>query len=196
MFDAIMTRFTPPLRFTIPALIVVSGFSIGAIQFVLEVQDANRRAEQSSIINLKSSASQTARMVDYLYRTDDEADQVVSLISRLGANPGYLSVRLFSDRNIVLRSSEYNQVGHSIALTDAAPMAFIFSQARRTLRGTVCLSQDRSYLSAVYPILLKPLPGELMPSRVGLFYVKYGLTEAKTSAFREALGRALLFLIR
>jgi hypothetical protein len=159
----------------------------------LEVQDANRRAEQSSIINLKSSASQAARMVDYLYRTDDEADQVVSLISRLGANPGYLSVRLFSDRNIVLRSSEYNQVGHSIALTDAAPMASIFSQTRRTLRGTVRLSQDRSYLSAVYPILLKPLPGELMPSRVGIFYVKYGLTEAKTSAFREALGRALLF---
>jgi nitrogen fixation/metabolism regulation signal transduction histidine kinase len=32
-----------------------------------------------------------------------------------------------------------------------------------------------------------------MPSRVGIFYIKYGLTEAKTSAFREALGRALLF---
>lgn len=193
MFDAIMTRLPPPLRFTIPALIVVSGFSISAIQFVLEVQDANRRTEQSAIINLKSSASQTARMMDYLYRTDDEADRVVSLISRLGANPGYLSVSLFSDRNIVLYSSDYSQVGHFIVLTNAAPLASIFSQARRTLRGTVSLSQDRSYLSAVYPILLKPLPGELMPSRVGIFYAKYGLNEAKASAFREALGRALLF---
>ena len=188
-----MTRFPPPLRFTIPALIVVSGFSIGAIQFALEVQDANRRSEQSATIYLKSSVSQAARMVDYLYRTDQQSDQVVALISQLGTNAGYRNVILFNDRNIVLRASDYSLEGQPIGATEAAPLASLFSQARRSLRGTVRLSTDRLHLSAVYPILLKPLPGELKPSRVGIFYVDYSLAEAKRTAFREALRRTLAF---
>ncbi len=188
-----MTRFPPPLRFTIPALIVASGFSLGAIKFALEVQDVNRRTEQSATIYLKSSVSQAVRMVDYLYRTVDEGDQVVALISQLGTNPGYRSVILFNDKNVVLRANDYGLVGQPLGATNAAPLAPIFSETRRTLRGEVRLSRDRLHLSAVYPILLKPLANELKPSRVGIFYVDYSLKEAKSSAFREAFSRTLAF---
>ncbi|MCP9838592.1 response regulator [Cyanobium sp. N.Huapi 1H5] len=193
MLDGVMTKFPPPLRFTIPALIVASGFSLGAIKLALEVQDLNRRSEQSAAAYLKSSVSQAARMVDYLYRTDDEGDQVLALISQLGTNPGYRSVILFNDKNIVLRASDYSLVGQPLGVTDAAPLAPIFADSRRTLRGTVLLSRDRLHLSAVYPILLKPLPDELKPSRIGVFYVDYSLREVKDSAFREALRRTLAF---
>lgn len=132
-------------------------------------------------------------MVDYLYRTDDEGDQVLALISQLGTNPGYRSVILFNDRNIVLRANDYSLVGQPLGVTSAAPLASIFSETRRTLRGAVRLSKDRLHLSAVYPILLKPLPDELKPSRIGVFYVDYSLKEVKQSAFREALRRTLAF---
>ncbi len=132
-------------------------------------------------------------MVDYLYRTDDEGDQVVALISQLGTNPGYRSVILFNDRNIVLRANDYSLVGQPLGETSAAPLASLFSETRRSLRGTVRLSKDRLHLSAVYPILLKPLPDELKPSRIGVFYVDYSLNEAKDGAFREALRRTLAF---
>lgn len=132
-------------------------------------------------------------MVDYLYRTDDEGDQVVALISQLGTNPGYRSVILFNDKNIILRANDYSLVGQPLGVTDAAPLAPIFSETRRTLRGTIRLSQDRLHLTAVYPILLKPLPSELRPSRVGIFFVDYSLKEVKGSAFQEALWRTLAF---
>ena len=186
-------RLPPPLRFTIPALIVISGFSIGAIQFALEIRDANRRSEKNATIYLKSSVSQAARMVDHLYRTVDEGDQVVALISQLGTNPGYRSVILFNDKNVVLRANDYGLVGQPLGATMAAPLASIFSETRRTLRGEVLLSRDRLHLSAVYPILLKALPNELKPSRVGILYVDYSLNEAKSSAFREAFNRTLAF---
>jgi len=114
VLDGVMTKFPPPLRFTIPALIVASGFSLGAIKLALEVQDLNRRSEQSAAAYLKSSVSQAARMVDYLYRTDDEGDQVLALISQLGTNPGYRSVILFNEKNIVLRSSDCSLVGQPL----------------------------------------------------------------------------------
>lgn len=188
-----MTRFPPPLRYTIPALIVVSGFSIGTIQFLLEVQDANRKSEQSATIHLKSSVSQTTRMIDYLYRTVDEGDQVVALISQLGTNPSYQQVILFNHDNVVVSASDYSLVGQPLARTKAARLTSVFTDVRATLRGSVRLSQDRLHLSAVYPILLRPLPDELRPSRVGILYVDYSLQEAKNRAFREAFRRTLAF---
>jgi signal transduction histidine kinase/ActR/RegA family two-component response regulator len=188
-----MKGFPPPLRFTIPALIVVSGISLGAIKLALDVQEANRRSEQSAASYLKSSVSQAARMVDYLYRTDADGDQVVALISQLGGNPGYRSVILFNDRTIVLRANDYRLVGKPLGATDAAPLVSVFAETRRTLQGTVQLSRDRLRLSAIYPVLLKRLPHELRPSRAGIFFVDYSLKEIKTSAFREALRRALVF---
>lgn len=186
-------RFPPPLRLTIPALIVFSGFSIGVIQFGLEIRDANRRSETSATIHLKSSVSQAARMLDYLYRRVDEGDQVVALISQLGTNPGYRSVILFNDKNVVLRANDHGLAGQPLRATTAAPLASIFSETRRNLRGTVRLSQDRLHLSAVYPVLLASLPDERRQSRVGILYVEYSLKEAKGSAFGEALRRTLAF---
>lgn len=188
-----MMRFPPPLRFTIPALIVISGFSIGAIKFFLEVQDSNRKTELSATIYLKSSVSQAVRMLDYLYRSEDEGDQVVGLISQLGTNPGYRHVILFNDKDKVLRANDYSLVGQGLSATDAAPLAPIFSEARQTLRGTVQLSPDRSHLFAVYPVLLRALPNELRASRIGVFFVDYSLAEAKSLAFREALRRTMAF---
>lgn len=188
-----MTRLPPPLRFTIPALIVVSGFSIGTIQFLLEIQVANRKSEQSASIHLKSSVSQAAEVIDYLYRAVDGDDQVVALIGRLGANPGYRSVILFNDDNVVLRSSDQRLVGKPLEMTNAAPLSSVFADTRRLFRGSVRLSQDRLHLSAVYPIQLSPLSNELKPSRVGVLYVDYSLQQAKSSAFREALRRTLAF---
>jgi signal transduction histidine kinase/CheY-like chemotaxis protein/HAMP domain-containing protein len=188
-----MKRFPPPLRYTIPALIVISGFSIGAIKFFLEVQDSNRKTEQIATIYLKSSVSQAVRMLDFLYRSEDEGDQVVGLISQLGTNPGYQQVILFNDKDIVLRANDYSLIGQGLPATDAASLAPIFSEARRTLRGTVQLSRDRSHLFAVYPVLLRALPSELRASRIGVFFVDYSLVDAKSLAFGEALRRTLAF---
>lgn len=188
-----MKRFPPPLRFTIPALIVLGGALLGTIIFFQELRDANRHSEQTAAIYLKASVSQAARIIDHLFRHDENGNQFDDLVIQLGANQNYLSVLLFNDKNVVIRSSDYSRVGSSVAGTVAAPLLPIFSRTRQTLKGTVRLSPDRSKLIAVYPILLKALPNELRSSRVGVLYVDYSLSTARSIAFQEALRRAFLF---
>ena len=182
-------RFYPPLRFTIPALIVVCGSMLGAIAFCLELRDANRNSEQNATLYLKASISQAARTIDHLLRAQNEGDQVLALVSQLGANQNYKDVLLFNENNLVIRASDYSRLGSSAAATVAAPLLPILSHTRQTLRGTVRLSPDRSRLIAAYPILLKVLPDELRPSRVGVLYVDYDLSSARSIAFQEALRR-------
>ncbi|MEA5441070.1 ATP-binding protein [Cyanobium gracile] len=174
-------------------MIVLSGALLGAITFFQELQDANRKSEQSAAIYLKASVSQAARMIDYLFRNEEEGDQVVALVSQLGANQDYLSVLLFNDKNVVISASDYSLLGRSVETTVAAPLVPIFSSTRRMLQGTVQLSSDRSQLIAVYPTLLKALPNELRSSRVGVLFVDYSLAKSRSLAFQQALRRALLF---
>lgn len=188
-----MKRFPPPLRFTIPALIVLGGALLGAIFLFQELREANRNSEQTAATNLKASVSQAARMIEHLFRHDEDGNQFVDLVIQLGANQNYLSVLLFNDKNVVIRSSDYSRKGSSVAGTVAVPLLPIFSRTRQTLKGTVRLSPDRSKLIAVYPILLKALPNELRSSRVGVLYVDYSLSTARSIAFQEALRRAFRF---
>ncbi|MCT0206895.1 ATP-binding protein [Synechococcus sp. CS-1332] len=174
-------------------MIVLSGALLGAITFFQELRDSNRKSEQSAAIYLKASVSQAARMIDHLFRNDEDGNQVVTLVSQLGASQDDLSVLLFNDKNVVIRASDYSRVGSSVAATVAAPLVPIFSRTRQTLQGTVQLSPDRSQLIAVYPILLKPLPNELRASRVGVLFVDYSLAKGRGLAFQQALRRALLF---
>jgi signal transduction histidine kinase/CheY-like chemotaxis protein len=190
-----MKRFPPPLRFSIPSLIIISGTTVGAISFYRELQDSYRKSETTATISLKASTSQAARMFDYLFRADEKGDQVLTLISQLGSNPDYQSVILYNDSNRVYRSSDYSLVGDPIQVTDAAPYKPIFFSTRQTLQGTIRLSPDRSHLVAIYPILFKPLASELRSSRVGILFINYDLTNARRLAFADALRRALTFNI-
>ena len=187
-------RFPPPLRFTIPALIVVCGSMLGAIALCLELRDANRNSEQNASLYLKASISQAARTIYHLLRAQNDGDQVLALVSQLGANQNYQDVLLFNENNLVIRASDYSRLGSSAAATVAAPLLPLLSNTRQSLRGTVQLSPDRSRLIAAYPILLKVLPDELRPSRVGVLYVDYDLSTARTIALQEALRRVSLVI--
>jgi hypothetical protein len=132
-----MKRFPPPLRFTIPALIVLGGALIGAIIVFQELRDANRNSEQTAAIYLKASVSQATRMIDHLFRHDEDGNQFVDLVIQLGAKQNYLSVLLFNDKNVVIHSSDYSRVGSSIAGTVAAPLLPIFSRTRQTLKSSL-----------------------------------------------------------
>jgi signal transduction histidine kinase len=187
-------KFSPPLRFTIPALIMACGSMLGVITFCLELRDTHRNSEQNAMLYLKASVSQAARTIDHLLRNQNEGDQVVAVVSQLGANQNYQDVHLFNEKNLVIRASDYSHLGSSAAVTVEAPLLPILSHTRQTLRGTVQVSPDRSRLIAAYPILLKVLPDELRPSRVGVLYVDYDLSTARSIAFQEALRRVSIVI--
>ncbi|MFM6154526.1 MAG: histidine kinase dimerization/phospho-acceptor domain-containing protein, partial [Sphaerospermopsis kisseleviana] len=142
---------------------------------------------------MQISAGQTARILDYLYRRSDIEDAEITIISQLGSDPNLNLVMVIDDKNIVHLSNRYEFRDTPINKTIAAAYTDDLTNARANLSGNVILSQDKQKIIAIYPILLQTLPNEIRPSRVGILFFEYDLTNAKKQSFNDALRRSLIF---
>ncbi|MFM7405708.1 MAG: response regulator [Cuspidothrix sp.] len=142
---------------------------------------------------MQISAGQTARILDYLYRRSDIEDAEITIISQLGSDPNLNLVMVIDDENIVHLSNRYEFRDTPINKTIAAAYTDDLTNARANLSGNVILSQDKQKIIAIYPILLQTLPNEIRPSRVGILFFEYDLTNAKKQSFNDALRRSLIF---
>lgn len=187
-----MERFPFPLRFSIPTILIFYGSFLGLISFNQEITENYQKAEINSKNYLRTSASRTAGTLDYLYRRAD-SEQAEIAISQLGSDPNLEVVYLFDDQNIVRLSNRYEIRNRPIEQTAASKYAFKFPEIRAQMTGEVLLSANRQKLIAIYPILLRSLPGELTPSRIGILFLEHNLTQAKQEAQQSALKRSLVF---
>ncbi len=187
-----MERFPFPLRFSIPAILILCGSLLGLVSFNKEVAETYHKTETNTKSYVQISASQTARILDYLYRSSD-VEQAEIAISQLGSDSNLSLALLLDDRDNVILSNHYEMRYVPINKTAAAPYAPLFSDVRGKLAGNVAISKDRKNLIAIYPVLLQALPNEIRPSRVGILFMEYDLTRAKQEAYRDALKRSLVF---
>ena len=187
-----MMRFPPPLRYTIPTLIVLCGSLAGFSSFLQEINESYRAAEQSATANIRTTTAQTSRILEYLYRSSGSENQIRTLVSQLGSYSGYLSVMILNDLDAVEQSSDYRQKGASINRTVAGSYRSKIAEVRQSLVGSVLTADNKTRLVSVYPVLLGSLRDELRPSRVGILFVEYDLEGVKKYAFRTALRRALI----
>lgn len=187
-----MERFPFPLRFSIPAILILCGSLLGLISFNKEVAETYKKTETNTKSYVQISASQTARILDYLYRRSD-IEQAEVAISQLGSDSNLNLVLLVNDRDRIILSNNYEMRDYPINKTAAAPYYSIFSDVREKLAGNVRISKDRNKIIAIYPVLLQALPNEIRPSRVGILFMEYDLTRAKQEAYRDALKRSLVF---
>ena len=185
-------RLPPPLRYTIPALIVVCGSLVGLSSFLQEINESYRIAEQTATVKLRTSTAQSSRVLEYLYRSSDSENQIKTLVSQLGAYQGYKSVMILGDNNKVEQSNDYRQEGAAVSDTLAGNYGPEISTVRKTLSGSILSVDNKSKLISIYPVLLASRANELRPSRVGILFVEYDLESVKHYAFNTALRRALI----
>ncbi|MEA5475359.1 ATP-binding protein [Synechococcus sp. CCY9201] len=185
-------RLPPPLRYTIPALIVVFGSLAGLSSFLQEINESYRIAEQTASVNLRTSTAQTSRVLEYLYRSSDSENQIKTLVSQLGSYPGYMSVMVLGDNNKVEESNDYRQKGAAVSDTLAGTYSPAISTVRQKLSGSILTVDNKNKLISISPVLLASRAGELRPSRVGILFVEYDLKSVKHYAFNTALRRALI----
>jgi PAS domain S-box-containing protein len=187
-----MERFPFPLRFSIPTILILCGSLLGLVSFQQEITETYQKTETSSQNTVRISASRTAGILEYLYRRADN-EQAEIIISQVGSDPDLDLVLLFDDRNSVLLSDHYELRDLPLGKTLAQPYEGQITAVRQTMAGQVWLSPDKHKLIAIYPVLLKALPNELRPSRVGILFLEHDLTQAKKEAYNDALRRSLLF---
>jgi signal transduction histidine kinase/ActR/RegA family two-component response regulator len=188
-----MRNFPLPLRFSIPAVLILCGGLMGIISFNREVSEAYIKTEINAKNYVQISAGQTSRILDYLYRRSNIEDAGITIISQLGSDPNLNLVMLIDDRNIIHLSNRYELQDTPISNSVAAAYNAEFAAARKKLSGKVLFAENKQKLIAIYPILLQVLTNEIRPSRLGILFFEYDLKRDKQHAYSDALKRSLIF---
>ncbi|OBQ30202.1 MAG: histidine kinase [Aphanizomenon flos-aquae MDT14a] len=188
-----MRNFPLPLRFSIPAVLILCGGLMGIISFNQEVSEAYIKTEINTKNYVQISAGQTSRILDYLYRRSNIEDADITIISQLGSDPNLNLVMLIDDRNIIHLSNRYELQDTPISNSVAAAYNAEFAAARKKLSGKVLFAENKQKLIAIYPILLQVLTNEIRPSRLGILFFEYDLKRDKQHAYSDALKRSLIF---
>ena len=188
-----MRNFPLPLRFSIPAVLILCGGLMGIISFNREVSEAYIKTEINTKNYVQISAGQTSRILDYLYRRSNIEDADITIISQLGSDPNLNLVMLIDDRNIIHLSNRYELQDTPISNSVAATYNAEFVAARKKLSGKVLFAENKQKLIAIYPIFLQVLTNEIRPSRLGILFFEYDLKRDKQHAYSDALKRSLIF---
>jgi len=188
-----MKSFPLPLRFSIPAVLILCGGLLGITSFNQEIAETYKKAELSTKNYVQISAGQTSRILDYLYRRSNIEEAEITIISQLGSDPNLNLVLLVNDKNIIHLSNRYELKDTPISKTTAAIYSAEFTTVRNKLAGNILLSPDKNKMIAIYPVFLRVLPNEIRPSRVGILFFEYDLTLKKQQAYNDALKRSIIF---
>ncbi|MFY8150246.1 MAG: ATP-binding protein [Prochlorococcaceae cyanobacterium] len=164
----------------------------GLSSFFLEINESYQNTEKSAETNLRTTITQTSRILEYLYRTNNNENQIQTLVSQLGSHPGYLSAIIFGESNRVEQSNDFRQKGAAISETQARGYGSEMDKVRESQAGTILYADNNNRLVALYPILLGSRIHELKSSRIGVLFVEYDLEGIKQHAFTAALNRALI----
>ncbi|MBD1943095.1 HAMP domain-containing protein [Coleofasciculus sp. FACHB-712] len=189
-----MHRFPFPLRFSIPGILLLFGSVLGLVSFQREVSQSFSRTETSIRQQAEFSASQTATLLEYLYRTAQGKGADLA-IAQIAPAPNLRLALLCDENERVLLSTRFDLQNRLISNTLAASSLSAIKEVQQTQSKQVIFSDARQTLKAIYPVFLGASPGEILPSRVGVLLLEYDLSSLKAQAYNDALERSLTYSV-
>ncbi|NES03653.1 MAG: HAMP domain-containing protein [Okeania sp. SIO2F4] len=185
-----MKQFPFSLRFSIPAILLISSTILGGINIQQETSNSFQRVEENVSGNARFAGEQISGMLEYLYRRGN-IEQAEIAISKMQTDVNLSLALLYDRENRVLLATQYELRNRSLQQTPAAKNKRAFTQVRENLSGQIILSEDRQKIWAIYPVPLQTEPGELRPSKVGILWLSYDISRLKQQAFSDALSRSV-----
>ena len=185
-----MRTFPPPLRFSIPIVLLLLGGLSSVYSFQREVSLAERRNEQNVSNYTQFLGDHTSGILEYLYRRAN-GDGTDLIISQLEDEIDLKSAMMFDEENKVVLTTHRELKGLDINQTPAAANHSYFDKVRQLQAGQVVLSPDHKSVQAFYPVALKADAGEILPSKIGVLFLDYDLTSLRLQTYSDALKRSL-----
>ena len=189
-----MHRFPFPLRFSIPAILLFFGSVLGLLSFERAVSQSSYRTETLVSEEAKFSGSQTATLLEYLYRSAQGKGADLA-IAQISSAPNLRFALLCDENNRVLLSTRFDLRNRLVSDTIAASSLSAIIKVQQTKSSQVIFSDDRQTIKVIYPVVLGASPGEVVPSRVGVLLLEYDLSALKAQAHRDALERSLIYSV-
>ena len=189
-----MHRFPFPLRFSIPAILLLFGSVLGLVSFQRGVSQSSYRTETIVSQEATFSASQTAALLEYLYRSAQGKGAALA-IAQISSAPNLRFALLCDENDRVLLSTRFDLRNRLVSDILAASSLSAIRKVRQTQSNQVIFSDDRQTIRAIYPVMLESSPREVIPSRVGVLLLEYDLSTLKAQAYRDALERWLIYTV-
>lgn len=186
----LMKQFPYPLRFSIPAILLVFSTVMGLMSVQREVNQSFQRLEEYVSKNAKFSGDQMSGILEYLLRRGDR-EQAEIAIGQMQSDTNLKLGVLFDENNRVLMATQFDLRNRAIDQMPIADRADLFAEVRQVMSGQVLLSNNGQRVWAIYPVLLGTVPGELRPSRVGILWLEYDVSAIKQQALSDSLWRSL-----
>lgn len=189
-----MKNFPFPLRITVPAILLLFGGIASAFSIQQEISLAHQRAKKEAIERAKLTGSQTAGVLEYIYRRADSqeiAQEGAKLVVSQRGGDSYLEVALMvNPTNQVVLTTHYELENRALSETSLAGNIPIVEKVRQTLLSQVVFSESTYRVKAIYPVLLKPKPGELKSSRVGILILEYDISRQMQQVVNDSLNKS------
>ncbi len=163
-----MTTHRMPLRRLLPTALVLLAVSLTAIAFVHDWIVRNGWIEQFTLRRAVALGHLFAPGLERSLIAGDEP-AVVAEFSRLVAVPALLHAVVLDEQDRVVVASDPALRGRRLADTPLREAAGIAATVRRTQQQETALTSDHGAVHTAFPLAMALRPGELRPSRTGVF---------------------------
>ena len=177
-----------PLRYTIPALLLLLGVLLAVIVMYADVHVSAQAVETEMRKYAASLGNRVAGNIENMYARGDAA-HVVREINVLSTEPHLKLALVCDDKGRVSAASEPALKGRLFADLPAQSVAGLTACARETISAQLVLRKDGLALEGVFPYRLAALPEEVMSSRMGILYLAFDLQEPVKAQMAESLNR-------
>lgn len=189
-----MKKFLPPLRIAIPAFLFLALLVLSAYQLNEQIQIFNAEAERDMLNHAASEGTQTAGLLEHLFRTGDK-EGAKKIFSWSGTDPNVNFALLIDEKSKIVFSNIYELAGRNLGETDLASIRNMVEKTRTGITSLTLFSRDHLTLQNTFPAKLGTRPGSLRPERIGVIYLEHDLTRRKNEGHRRALWEFQKFTI-
>jgi len=178
-----------PLRYSLPALLLLFGAAVTFVSIWDGVRDSGQRARDETLRQLKSLGNNTAARLDHSYSNGMPimAEQEFALLDQIPHLR--LGMVLDGSDRVILSTDPRLKVG-GLEKTPAREETRAFAEARKKSVSQIHPSTDGSALAGIFPLKLVTASGDLNPSSAGSLYLSMDLQEQKdlqiTRTFQHA----------
>lgn len=182
----------PPLRYTVPGIILVLGAVALCIYFLLEQRLLEDRLHESAENDLRVLATVSAGGLEAAFRLD-ERPKARAAIERLAGNRQIETALLADTEGRIQFATDAQLTDRRVSDVRDAMLKSVFEQAVRGERVVIQHWHDPDGVAGAFPISMRTDPDTFLPGETGWLVIDTDLSQLAARLRRDLMQRLIPF---